>query len=220
MVSVDFYFDVVSPYSWLGWHALARLGARTRLEVRSIPVLFAALLDAVGGIGPAEIPAKRAYTIRDVMRAAKLAGLPFRFPPAHPYNPLLALRLCAATGDDAARWRLAGALLDAAWARGQDLTAEHTLLEILTECGLPGDMLEAARSEDAKARLRSNGQAAIALGVFGVPTCQVGGELFWGHDRIPCLEAWLCGELALDERAFAEALATPRGSDRKRAAGG
>jgi 2-hydroxychromene-2-carboxylate isomerase len=216
MISVDFYFDVVSPYSWLGWHALSRVCARAPIEVRCTPVLFAALLDALGGIGPAEIPAKRAYTIRDVMRAAKLENLPFRFPPAHPFNPLEALRLCGAVADDGVRWRLAGALLDATWSRGQDVTREEILGQTLSELGLPIETLDAARSDSAKARLRTSTQAALDRGVFGVPTCRVGEELFWGHDRIAHLDIWLRGEHALDEQAYAEALAAPRGSDRKR----
>ena len=218
MAAVDFYIDVVSPYSWLGWHALSRLGARTPLEIRCTPVLFAALLDAVGGVGPAEIASKRAYTIRDVMRVARFEGLPFRFPPAHPFNPLAALRLCVATDDDADRFRLAGALLDATWASARDITQEQTLRQILAECRLPAETLDVARSDGVKARLRSNTQAALALGVFGVPTCRVGSELFWGHDRIPHLDAWLRGDLELDEQAYADALNTPRGSDRRRTA--
>jgi 2-hydroxychromene-2-carboxylate isomerase len=216
MIPVDFYFDVVSPYSWLGWHALSRVSTRTAIDVRPTPVLFAALLDAVGGVGPAEIPAKRAYTIRDVMRAAKLEGLPFRFPPAHPFNPLEALRLCVAIDDDRDRWRLAGALLDATWACGQDITRQDSLQQTLSECGLPVETLAAAQTERVKQRLRANTEMAIARGVFGVPTCCAGAELFWGHDRIECLDAWLRGDLALDEQAYATALATPRGSDRKR----
>jgi 2-hydroxychromene-2-carboxylate isomerase len=217
MIGVDFYFDVVSPYAWLGWHALARLRAETTIAVRCTPVLFAALLDAHGSIGPAEIPAKRAHTIRDVMRTAKLEGLPFRFPPAHPFNPLLALRLCVAIADDEERFRLAGVLLDTVWAHGRDITLEETLRQALSECGLPAEALADARSQSVKARLRDNTQTALAHGVFGVPTCRVGSELFWGHDRIAQLDAWLHGDLTLDEQAFAEALGTPRGSDRKRA---
>jgi 2-hydroxychromene-2-carboxylate isomerase len=219
MLDIDFYFDVVSPYAWLGWHALARLRAQTGIEVRCTPVLFAALLDAHGSIGPAEIPAKRAHTIRDVMRTAKLEGLPFRFPPAHPFNPLQALRLCVAIEDDADCFRLAGALLDAVWCHGQDITREDTLLQTLSQCGLPAAALGAARSKNVKTRLRDNTQAALAHGVFGVPTCRVGSELFWGHDRVVHLAAWLRGDLGLDEQAYAAALAAPRGSDRKRPSG-
>jgi 2-hydroxychromene-2-carboxylate isomerase len=218
MAVVEFYFDVISPYAWLGWHALARAAPRLGVEVRCTPVLLAALLDAVGSVGPAEIPAKRAYIIRDVMRIAPSEGLSYRHPPAHPFNPLTALRLCSAVADEGARFRLAGVLLDSVWARGQDATRDETLRQALSDAGLPGETLEAARSESAKANLRASTQTALAVGVFGVPTYRVESELFWGYDRLKKLEAWLRGERSIDEPAYAAALAAPRGSDRKRAA--
>jgi 2-hydroxychromene-2-carboxylate isomerase len=215
---IDFYFDVVSPYSWLAWHEL-RGSTRVRpATIRPVPVLFAAILDARGSIGPAEIPAKRAYVIRDVMRSAALAKLPFRFPPAHPFNPLKALRLCCAIADDERRLKLRGALLDAAWSAGEDLTDDQTIASALVRCGHAAEELASASSDAARAGLRSNTDEALARGVFGVPTFTVGPELFWGHDRLPHLEAWLAGALALDEGAYQGALVRPRGSDRKRAA--
>ena len=68
MRSLQFFFDVVSPYAWLGWHELNACRRRLDLEVDALPVLFGVLLDARGGVGPAELPEKRAYTFRDVQR--------------------------------------------------------------------------------------------------------------------------------------------------------
>lgn len=219
MAVVEFYFDVISPYAWLGWHGLERAAARLSLEVRCTPVLLPAMLDAVGSVGPADIAPKRAYIIRDVMRIAPLEGLEYRHPPAHPFNPLAALRLCTVVADEAARFRLAGVLLDAVWARGLDVTNEDVLRQALSDADLPGETLDAARSEPAKAGLRESTRAALARGVFGVPTYRVDGELFWGHDRLGHLESWLRGGVTIDEPAYAAAVAAPRGTDRKRTPG-
>ena len=216
MRSLQFFFDVVSPYAWLGWHELNAFRRRLDLEVDALPVLFGVLLDARGGVGPAELPEKRAYTFRDVQRCAQLAGLRLSGPPRHPFNPLKALRLCAALSDAEARFVWAGKLLDAAWSEGRDLESEDTLRELLLGSQLSPDLLDAITTPAVKDQLRAYVDRALALGVFGVPSFVIGSELFWGHDRMPHVEAFLRGELALDEELQARMLARPRGIDRQK----
>lgn len=215
MSKLLFFFDVVSPYAWLGWHELNTLRSELSLEVEAVPTLFGVLLDARGGVGPAEIPAKRAYTFRDVQRCARLAGLPLAGPPSHPFNPLKALRLCAAISDPAACFRVAGALLDAVWSEGRDIEREDTLRELLSRLELSAALLDASATPAVKQHLRTQVERALALGVFGVPSFMVGAELFWGHDRLPHLAAFLRGELQLDEQLHARILARPRAADRR-----
>ena len=216
MRSLQFFFDVVSPYAWLGWHELNACRRRLDLEVDALPVLFGVLLDARGGVGPAELPEKRAYNFRDVQRCAQLAGLRLSGPPRHPFNPLKALRLCAALSDAEARFVWAGKLLDAAWSEGRDLESEDTLRELLLGSQLSPDLLDAITTPAVKDQLRAYVDRALALGVFGVPSFVIGSELFWGHDRMPHVEAFLRGELALDEELQARMLARPRGIDRQK----
>lgn len=218
MRALQFFFDVVSPYAWLGWHELsstrARLEREAQVAVEPMPVLFGVLLDARGGVGPAEIPEKRAYTFRDVQRCAQLAGLRLVGPPRHPFNPLKALRLCTAVNDREARFVLAGRLLDAAWCEGRDLERDDTLRDMLAASGLGPELLEAIATPAVKNALRTQTDRALELGLFGVPSFVVGTELFWGHDRLPHVEAFLRGELALDEALLADVLARPRGAER------
>jgi 2-hydroxychromene-2-carboxylate isomerase len=216
MRQLQFFFDVVSPYAWLGWHALNACRERLELEVDALPVLFGVLLDARGGVGPAEIPEKRAYTFRDVQRCAQLSGLRLSGPPRHPFNPLKALRSCAALSDAEERFRWAGTLLDAAWSDGRDLEDEDTLRELLEAARLSPALLDSISTTAVKEQLRAHVERALALGVFGVPSFVVGNELFWGHDRIPQIEAFLRGELLLDEELHARLLARPRGIDRQK----
>jgi 2-hydroxychromene-2-carboxylate isomerase len=211
---VEFYFDPVSPYSWLAAKQCARVEA-AGVELDCRPVLFAGLLAAHRSTGPAEIPAKRAYTMRDVLRQAAGLGLTAVGPPTHPFNPLRALRMCIALDDRAGRRRFGIALLDAAWARGLDLTEDDVLVALANECGLDGAVL-LARAGDAeiKQRLIAATDAAVAAGIFGVPTWRVAGEIFWGEDRIDALLRRLQGH-TIDESLLAAVLARPASATRR-----
>jgi 2-hydroxychromene-2-carboxylate isomerase len=212
--SVKFYFDPVSPYSWLAARQLERLDA-TGAEVDVQPILFAAVLQAHGTKGPAEIASKRAYTMRDVLRIAARLGLPISGPPTHPFNPLRALRMCIAIDDAAQRRRFGIALLEGAWERGVDLTDDAMLIELAMSCELPGETLLSRANDGAiKQRLVDATQSAVAAGVFGVPTFAVGDELFWGEDRIDAL-LWRMQGHTIDESLLASVLARPASAVRR-----
>ena len=212
---VTFYFDPVSPYAWLAANALARIEA-AGAQIVFQPVLFAALLNAHGNIGPAEVPAKRAYIFRDVMREAARAGLQFKGPPGHPFNPLQALRMCLALTRQDERRRFALALMSACWERGEDVSDPVVLLNVAAGCGLSGPVLQAAAQQPAiKMQLQAETENAIADGVFGVPTFRAGAELFWGGDRIDALIRYLRGA-RIDEQALADFLAKAPLAQRKR----
>ena len=199
--TIDFFFDPISPYAWLASKELDRIEA-AGFQIDCKPLLFAGLLNAHGNIGPAEIPAKRVYTFRDVMRLAAQRGWPMLGPPAHPYNPLRALRMCVALDDRIERKRFTQAVLAATWERGLDLNDTAVLDALATDCGL-GDrgLYAAADTPSVKARLAEATQAAITAGIFGVPTFRLDGELFWGNDRIDSL-LWHGRGQRIDETAL------------------
>lgn len=212
---VTLYVDPVSPYVWLSAaNAIERIQA-AGAEVRLQPVLFAAMLNAHGHKGPAEIPAKRAYTFRDVMRQAARQGLRFAGPPGHPFNPLLALRMCTALTDQAQRRRLLLAMLSACWEHGADISDAVTLAGIASECRLDADtLLDSAQQPAVKQALAAATEQAIADGVFGVPTFRRGDELFWGGDRVDAL-LWRLQGNEIDEARLAEFLAREPLAQRK-----
>ena len=211
---VEFFFDPISPYAWLASKELDRLEA-AGFTIDCRPVLFAALLNAHGQKGPAEVPAKRLYIFRDVMRLAALHGWPFQGPPTHPYNPLRALRLCTALENRDERMRLARALLAAAWERGEDLNDDAVLTRILDGCGLAQQNLTAAAdTPEIKDRLTAATRAAIEAGIFGVPTFRFQGELFWGFDSIDSL-LWRAAGNGIDESLLQELLSRAPSAQRK-----
>jgi 2-hydroxychromene-2-carboxylate isomerase len=217
MKHVDLYFDFVSPYPWLASHQLSELRESTAVKLRFVPVLFAALLDHHSNMGPAEIPAKRRYIFQDTQRWATRLGLNFRSPPAHPFNPLKPLRVTSAVDDDGLRETLAVKLLDAAWSEGRDINSDGVIDEVAGTIGLNGqELLGKAHTAEIKERLRCQTERAIQVGVFGVPSFVVDGEIFWGHDRLGLLKEYLQGRLPTDKAKVQEILSRPRAADRSR----
>jgi 2-hydroxychromene-2-carboxylate isomerase len=199
---IELFFDFVSPYSYLACAQARDLGARAGHEVVPRPVLFAGILDAIGTRGPAEVPARRAYLIKDLLRAAHRAHVPLMPPPAHPFNPLVALRVAGLDLDPALRWRIVDALFAAAWAGvggGAGIEGEERVGAVLRRAGLDDKpLLAEAATPAAKQRLRASTDEALARGAFGVPTLFVAGELFFGVDSFPALEAFVRGEDPVD----------------------
>ncbi len=193
--TLRFSFDFISPYAYLAWTGLHDFAARHRLTLDVQPILFAALLDGWGHKGPAEIPPKRLYTFKHVLRLAAERGVPLKPPPAHPFNPLLGLRIASLPGPASQQRAIVDVLFARVWASGEAITDPATVAEVLTRAGLPGARLvEDAGAIEVKEGLRLRTQQAFARGVFGVPTYEVDGELFWGQDSLPHLEQFLRGE--------------------------
>ena len=176
MPSADWYFDFVSPFSYLQCEQLPTLERSIRIRYR--PVLFAALLAAHGQKGPAEIASKRRFTYRFVVWQAAKLGIPLKFPAAHPFNPLALLRLAIAADCEPSAVRR---IFRFVWRDGRlgDLPIEWA--ELISELDIPDAATRIASSE-VKDALRKNTDDAIARGVFGVPTLAIGDELFWGAD--------------------------------------
>jgi 2-hydroxychromene-2-carboxylate isomerase len=197
---LTFYFDYISHNAYLAWSQLGSLAERHELAVDLVPVLFAAMLNTHGQLGPAEIPAKSAWMARDVIRKAIRLGIPLTPPASHPFNPLLALRVSSLPLVEEERPRLVRALFEATWARGLDVSAPEVVADVAGELGMDGLALVAeAGSQSSKERLREQTTRAIEAGAFGVPSMVVGEELFWGFDDLPHLELYLRGEDPLGE---------------------
>lgn len=214
--TIEFYCDPISPYAWLASTRLAEIEQETGAAVIVKPILFAGLLKAHGNIGPAEIVAKRVYTFRDVMRRANALGQTMESVPNHPFNPLLALRICTAVEDDAKRREVALALFEAGWSRGEDITDEEAVRSVLAACALDADWAIASASDPTvKQALIDNTNAAIELGIFGVPTFRVDNEIFWGEDRISELLNYMSGQ-RIDEAKLQAILEREAAIHRKR----
>lgn len=202
--AIRFHFDYVSSNAYIAWLELPKLAARHGRALEPVPTLFAGLLGAHGQLGPAEIPAKAAWMFRNNLRKAALLGVPLNAPLHHPFNPLLALRVSSQPQAAEERARAITALFRAVWVDREHVSEPEVVARVLDAAGLRGaELVAQAQSPAAKQRLRDDTDAAIAQGVFGVPTMVVGDALFWGYDDFPFLALHLAGEDPLTPDAVA-----------------
>jgi len=189
---IDFWFDPVSPFAYLAFERLPQALEGCSIAVEYRPLLFAGLLKHWGQKGPAEIEPKRAWTFRHVAWLAQRHGIELQAPAQHPFNPLPLLRLVLATG---ANRRSVEAVMRHVWHGGADAADPARLAALQRELAPVRD----PASDAVKAELRAATDAAIARGVFGVPTFELDGRLFWGVDALPMLraavqdDAWFAG---------------------------
>jgi 2-hydroxychromene-2-carboxylate isomerase len=206
----DWYFDFISPFSYLQLGKLHEW--RQRFDITPVPIAFGAVLKHHGQLGPAEIPGKREFTYRLVQWQADRAGTVLRFPPAHPFNPLTALRLCIAAGTT---WQSIQMIFDHIWRDGRAATSAADLADVAHALGLT-DAETATNSAEAKAQLRANTESALAAGVFGVPTLRIGDQLFWGNDATPMIEEWLTHPQRFESAEYQRIADLPIGVQRPR----
>ena len=204
----DWYFDFVSPFAYLQSEQLASLAPT--ISIRYKPVLFAALLDAQDHKGPAEIAAKRAFTYRYVIWQAKRLGIPLKLPHEHPFNPLPLLRLAIACDCEAAAIHR---IFRFVWRDGRlpDLPIEWA--ELTHDLELANADARIAETE-VKATLRHYTDEAISRGVFGVPTLDVRGELFWGADATQMAADYAAAGCRWTDPEYARAADMPIGAVR------
>jgi 2-hydroxychromene-2-carboxylate isomerase len=215
--TIRFYFDYESPNAYLAWTQLPGLVDRHGCATEPLPILYAGLLDAHGHVGPGEIPAKGRWMAKNLLRKAAMLGIALNPPAFLPFNPLLALRASLVVSGRREQAALIGALFEAVWVRGLHVSEPAVVERVADEVGLPGRSLVAqAQAPEVKAELRRRTEEAVSTGVFGVPSMEVDGELFWGYDDFPYLEALLRGEDPLDPREWQKWTSPRRPSSMRR----
>lgn len=210
MTNADWYFDFISPFAYLQSAKLGELSRHAAIAPR--PVLFAALLEHHGQLGPAEIAPKRTFTFRHALWLARRHGIPMKLPPSHPFNPLPALRLAIASGN---RVEVVQAIFDFIWREGRDISnpGEWTMLASRLDAGDTDALIADPAVKDT---LRRNGEEAISRGVFGVPTLAVDDQLFWGFDSTAFFLDYLRHPDGLRREIFGPADGLAQGPARRR----
>lgn len=193
---LDYYFVLNSPWSYLATRQLGDLRARTGTELRLRPVLLGKLFSSTGGqVLRDRHPTRQAYRLQEIARWSKWLGVSMQLQPAHfPADESLAVgTVLAALDAGLDALPLTVALGKALWTDNLNIADEAVVGQALAETGLPATLLTEARAPRHAATLAANTDAAIKAQIFGVPSCVVGDEVFWGQDRLDFVERALGG---------------------------
>jgi 2-hydroxychromene-2-carboxylate isomerase len=186
---LEFFYDYVSPFSYLADSQLAAVAKRTRAEVVYRPFFLGGVMQATGNRPPATLPARAAYMAKDIPRWVRRYGVPFTFNPSFPINTLHAMRGALAAQEQGAFPAYHAALFRAAWAEPRNLGDPAELRDVIAKAGLDAEaILARAGAEEVKERLKANTAEAVERGAFGAPTLFVDGEMFFGNDRLDFVE--------------------------------
>ena len=180
MKRLVFWFDPISPFAYLAFERLPQVLEGFSVNVEYRPVLLAGLLQHWGSKGPAEIEPKRQWTFRHVHWLAAQQGTSLDTPAVHPFNPLPLLRLALACGPNR---RVVEALFRHVWVGGADAVDPARVAALTAALAPQRD----PNGTEVKAELRQATDTAAAAGIFGVPTFECEGRLFWGLDALPML---------------------------------
>ena len=212
MKHIIFYFDVISPYAYLAFERLPVVLQGLSYQVTYKPVLFAAMLNHFGQLGPAEITPKRTWTYRQMHWLAREHGMALQAPASHPFNPISLLRLALACGADGACNRyVAETIFRHVWVGGLEASDTARLAALTSQL----NPRRTARDEAVKQELKTNTDTAIAAGVFGVPCMQVDQDVFWGLDALPMLRQRLMDDPWFSQSDWRNASGLPVGVQRK-----
>lgn len=193
-VTIDFIFDFGSPNGYLSWKVLPGIAARTGATINLIPCLLGGIFKATNNRSPmeafGEVKGKLAYEGLETRRFVEKHGLSaYRPNPHFPVNTLTIMRGLIAARRAGAGDRYLEAVLAAMWEQGEKMDDPAVIRRVLDAAGLDGETLLAATQDpEVKAELVANTEAAVARGVFGIPTFFVGDEMFFGKDRLDQLE--------------------------------
>ncbi len=186
---IEFLFDVGSPTTYLAHKRLKGIVQRTGAAVDYIPVLLGGIFKATGNASPVMVPAKGQYMGADMGRFADRHGVLLRMNPHFPINTLTMMRMLAGMKGEPRFAALVDRLFDAMWAEARNMGDAAMLGEVLVGAGFDAQALLAlAQSDAAKERLKLATEDAVARGAFGCPTFFVGGQMFFGQDRLDWVE--------------------------------
>ena len=183
--TVEFFFDVGSPSSYLAWSQLPRIAEQAGAQIIWRPMLLGGVFKATGNQSPVAIPSKGRYVLQDFARFAKRYGVPLAFNPYFPINTLTLMRGAAGYLDSDKLQPYLQAMFEAIWVRQQNLGEPEVVAEVLSSAGLDvAEFEQLVGLDTVKQRLKDNTEEAVRRGVFGAPTFFVGDEMFFGQDRL------------------------------------
>ena len=187
---IDFYFDVVSPYSYVASKLIEDLAQRSNAYLLWKPFLLGGVFRAVGTSDtPGLMPVKKPYLLKDLQRLARHYEIPLQMPVDFPVRTVLAMRALTGLSTEQVT-KAAHTLFNAYWADNKDIADPEVVTSLIGR-----ESVARAGTQEVKDALFKTTAEAVKRGTFGAPTFFVEDEMFFGHDRMPLLELHLMGEL-------------------------
>jgi 2-hydroxychromene-2-carboxylate isomerase len=197
-MQVEFYYDLVSPYSYLAYGRLGRVCEDNGAALVLRPMLLGAVHKEAGIKAPIETKLKARYQARDIRRWAEYYGVPLRFPAPFPFRTLKTMRAAMFLQERNELEAFTDAAFALYWEEGgapkgfEEVNEDAPISTVARRMGNdPEEVLDGAASSAAKQSLKDATSEALRRGVFGAPAFFVGEEMFWGNDRLHFVEAAL-----------------------------
>ena len=182
--SVDFYFDFVSPYSFLAHKRIRKIENEEKIKFIYKPILLGGLHNLIGITAPAFINPKAKFMVRDCKMVANKFDIKFKFNSKFPINSLNLLRGLLSINSDKKKTYINN-FFDAYWQDGLNLNEEKIIITILRKCKIKqADFRKEINNQKIKNKLKKLTQDAFKKDIFGAPTFVVNKKIFWGQDRL------------------------------------
>ena len=192
MATIEFFWDPVSPYTYLASTQLPALAADCGATLAYRPLLLGGVFQATGNRPPATVVNKGRYMMADLQHWAQFYGVPVTPPENFPANSVRALRAALVADELGCGDAFALAIMQAYWGQGRDISQPDVLADVARSVGFEPDQALAANDlPEIKAKLKANTEEAVTRGAFGAPSFFVDDVLFWGNDRLDLLRAHL-----------------------------
>ena len=187
---IDFYFDVVSPYSYIASTLIDDILERNNAKLIWKPILLGGVFKAIEGvIAPGLVPVKKPYLIKDLKRLSTFYNTPLNMPSDFPIRTVLAMRVLSGLPQEKIP-QSARILFKAYWSDNKDIADPDTVSKLIDS-----DSVKRSNIQEIKDILFQSTEEAVERGVFGAPTFFVGNEMFFGHDRINMIDEHLQGKI-------------------------
>jgi len=183
--TVEFFFDVVSPYSYLAASRIESIVAPLETELIWRPFFLGGAFQAAENSSPLSNASKGKHMVTDLSRLARYYQVPLQMPKKFPINTITAMRVLVGLPQDRIQ-EMAKFLFTALWAEGKDISDPQILTDLLGE-----ELIALAGDGETKEKLKVVTAEAVRRGAFGAPTFFVGEEMFFGNDRLFLLEDFL-----------------------------
>ena len=181
----DFYFDFISPYSFLAHKEIIKIERKNSIKIKYKPILLGGLHNLHGIKAPAFIPAKAKHMIRDCKLIAEKNKIKFKFNSYFPIKSLNLMRGVFVAEEDNYKSHYIDSIFNAIWQDGLDMNDENVIKKVLKNLNVnPTTFILRSASSSIKDSLRKKTNEAYEKGIFGAPSFVSNNKIFWGQDRI------------------------------------